>query len=265
MNTKKRRRLSKIISYRIKKMLDYKTNPFVQILTVVLLSFGAIFLGIRIGYHYNFFSKIDNQFQLSLILTFVLGIFSMLAFYFVRKLEKSIRERVESFAEFVAKANKVLSDYSTFYYIMVIYPYFGLLKSIRNKIIQEARKRGEVNIHDKLTDYIKDKIEIAFIVPNETSREKFLNKVKSHPDRDETEIRLNVEEINWVNEWKKRGAKVYELEHENPLHIVISDRSVVWGSVGNPGECTGFYSSDPEVVSSFKKLFDCFKPSNEKK
>jgi len=256
--------LLKTMGYRIKKFFDYKTNPIIQILSFAFLSLCVIFLVIYIGYYYNFLTKIDNQFKLSLIVTFVLGIFSVLAFYFVRKLEKSIRERVESFAEFIEKANKVLSDYSTSYQIMVIYPYFGLLKSVQGKIIQGAKKRGEINIHEKLTGYLDDKIEITFIVPNERSRKNFLDKLESHPDRDEKQIRLNVEKINWVAEWQKRGAKVHELEHENPLHMVISDRSVVWGSVGKPGECVGFYSSDTEVKSSFRKLFNCFLPPEGK-
>ncbi|MCK4351903.1 hypothetical protein KAW65_00665 [candidate division WOR-3 bacterium] len=257
-------RLPKIIGYRIKRFLDYKTNAVTQVLSVAFLSFCAIILVIYIGYHYNFLTTIDNQFKISVIFTFVLGIFSMLAFYFVRKLEKSIRERIESFAEFIEKANKVFSDYSTSYQIMVIYPYFGLIKSVKNKISQGARKRGEIDIHNKVAKYLEDNIKITFIIPNETSRSDFLNKIKSHPDRDETEIRTNVENTNWVDEWEKRGAIVHQLGHDNPLHMVISDRSVVWGSVGNPGECTGFYSSDIEVVSSFGKLFNCFLPSDKK-
>ena len=257
-------KIKSLLSYWIKRLFDYKTNTIIQILSVGLVSCLVIYLFIYIGFANNVLTTTDNQFKLSVISTCVLGIFSVLAFYCVRKLEKSIRERVESFEEFIEKANKVLSDYSTSYRIMVIYPYFGLLKSVQKKIIKEAKKRGEVNIHEKLINHLKNNITTTFIVPDETSRKDFFDKIKSHPDKDEVEIKNNIDLLDWVDQWKRRDAKVYELKHENPLHMVISDRSVVWGSVGNPGECTGFYSSDTEVKSSFMKLFDCFLPLDRK-
>ena len=126
------------------------------------------------------------------------------------------------------------------------------------KVEEIARRKGEINIHTKITKHIKDKTEVIFVVPDKAARNNFIEKIKNHPNRDEDEIELNVATIDWLQEWKNRGAKIYELSHENPIHMVVSDRSVAWGSVGNPGECTGFFSKDKEIATSFKKLFDCF-------
>ncbi|NOU17604.1 MAG: hypothetical protein HOO91_08600 [Bacteroidales bacterium] len=241
-------------------------DTLVPFLVFLSISFFLIYFGCLNGWY----EKIETQFFISLALAVILGMFSLLSFFIAKRIEKRIRQSITSVAEFVKVGYEILEKPSTFYGIMVIYPYFGLVECVHN-VIKPIKRGTEFQAVTDINDIIKNlanatkggKKELCLIVLKEIERMGFLNNIKSRSDAVSSDYLPNGTGKpikDRVQELCAEGAKIFETSL-NPFNMIISDTAVVWGSVNSetPGECKGFFSYDKDVIESFKKYFEDIK------
>lgn len=239
-------------------------DTLVLFLGLLSISFFLIYCGHKLGWYKN----IDTQFFISFGLAIILGMFSLFSFIITKRIEKRIRQSVTNVAELVKEGYKILENPSTFYGIMVIYPYFGLIESV-NKVIKPNKGGAESHTVHSINDIIKDlakatkdsKKTLHLIVLEKDKRENFLKNIKRRSDAAPSDYLPNENNQiikDRVKELCEEGAIVFETSVPNPFNMIISDTAVVWGSVNSetPGECKGFYSYDKDVIEAFRKYFD---------
>jgi hypothetical protein len=227
---------------------------YLTIVPFVLLSGASLFL-LGIGFHSQILNDRKTEYTIAIITTIVLGFFSVFSYFIAVRIEKSIRERIDNFADFVEMAYKVFEETSTQYRIMVIYPYFGLLNYVQKKSQGAARKFKLDEINAIILNYLKEN-KIKMLIGKDEVCKKFLEKVNSHPDVNTKAVERSV---NIIEQYQSLSPDaIRRCDFENPIHMIIGEKRAVWGSVGKPGECTGFYTADKDIVESLKKLFDIF-------
>lgn len=226
------------------------------------LSLGTLLIASGLSFSvYSLFRLMNFVFDdsvtlLSILIGIIFGIFSLASFNVARRIEKNIRHAIDNFADFTEYMQKVMAEpvLNSKYRMAVIYPYFGLLKSVNSKLEKEG-----YDLNKRVCDLVlTDKINI--LMGNKDHRNDFLKQVETNPDihkeHFEFEKDTKTVEIYLKKSNDKKFNNVKESYFENPIHIVIAEKTMVWGSVDEAGFCKGFYSKDKDIVESYKKLFD---------
>lgn len=218
------------------------------------LGFSGFTLIVYTVFRYFGCFALDNTFFTTFLIGLLFGLFSIAAFYVARKIEKLIRQRIDSFAEFVDEAYEIFKEESKVYGLMVLYPYFGLLESVKDKSANSKYKEVETEKDlNELIEREKIKSKITIIVPDFKNRIKFLNIFDPTKAPDDVSKQYIRGSRCRIKELMNKELNILIMPFPSPLHIAVSERKVVWGSVkpSEPGKCKGFYSYDKDIIDAF--------------
>lgn len=255
-----------ILFYLLKKFWVRKLKQRVEVYslnkTILILGFICIVIGLleKSGVLIHADSKL--QFEVSIIIAMVLGIFSVFSFTVARKVENLIRLKIRSFEDFTEHAHKVLHDDSKEYKVMLRYPYFGLKPSVEKRVDELSKERGQININNRIIN-LSGKENFHIICGNRNIRINFLNELNEKKELSkEGQIFLDKEkkgeDTYHLETLKSHRENISFLDKRNQIHIVASDYQVVWGNIEKLGRCVGFWSQDTHIVDSFRRMFDTF-------